>query len=1433
MRIQLLFITICYFLLSFNAKCEKNYTIQNITTKDGLSQNTITSIVQDKQGFLWFGSLNGLNRFDGNTFLCLQPEYNTPNTLSDSRIKDIHIDTLGYLWIRTNINNINCYNPNSERFIDIHPWSTQHENVLYTKNGDIWFYGNRTGCLRVVHTEDNIATHFYGFRELDDYAVNFISEDKEGKIWIGTNSGLFIFDNNQLNLVTKGSKFHSSIEADSTLYVFTNSNKLYTIDKKSQKVKSEVPHIFNKHNGYINNTSLISDNVIFITTNNSSYIFNTKTESFSSAKALFKNQSIPNAFIYYDNKNKLWVYNKSGIIWQYNSLKNRFKAYNLIPPSIVSNIDMERYSIYHDSRNIIWITTYGNGLFAIDQTNGYTKHFIHDENQQEGLKTNYLLSVSEDNSGNIWVGSEYAGLSKITISENKSPSLYPGSSPIKKEDKIIRLIYEDRDNNFWIGTKSGSIFIYNKNHNLIAHHHLKGGMPYTITEDTNGNKWIGTKGNGLIIFKYKDYKDFKIFNKEFLQLDPHAINIYDTYLDNKGRMWLGTFGYGLILAEIRNDQLFLQDFPNLLKFQSRIRTIEQDSDSLLWLGGNNGITVFDPDLLINNKAKIKNYYFDSRNDSSLNNNEVKTIFKDSKGKLWIGTSGGGVNLVIQDNKMRNIRFKHFTTKKGLINNIVQGIEEDDKENLWITTESGISIMHPHRNYFENHHLSDRWEGDLFCESAIAKSSTGKMLLGSYDGLYTITPNELNHNIKKETVIITELGINGIKAVPAEENSPLKKSITNTSKLKLQHNQNSINIKFSVLNFKSSNIYTYILDGYETNWNSSTQHNEATYRNIPPGEYTFRVKLSNAGDYLNQSETILHILIEKPIWKTTQAITLYIILFIIITIIIITTNKRISGLNAAVKLEQQITNYKLRFFTNISHEFRTPLTIIKGTIDNLAADPNVNAPIKKQISYLERSSNRLLRLINQLLDYQKIQHENIGLDLEQIEIITFFNEIFQNFEEVAKRKNINYQFSSNIDSYDILLDSNKIEKVAYNILSNAFKFTPENGTIKLDIQVDGKSNSLIFSISDNGEGISPKDRNMLFKRFNQIKPSDSGTGIGLNFSYEMVKIHKGDIKYKDTEDGGATFIVIIPILKDDTSPNSELTRTEHHKSNIEDYEIKPSAPLNQNSQSNTIIKVNEKFKNYKILIIEDDFDVSDYLTDFLQKHFDIETAIDGLDGLKKCSLINPQLIICDAMMPNMNGYEVIKRIKSDFETCHIPIVMLTAYAAPQQQIKGIESGADSYITKPFDSNYLLTRVVKLLEQREILHQKFAKEPGLVIEPNLTVDKDNDFIKKINLIIDKNIDNAEFSIDDFYENMSMGRTLFYKKVKSLTGFTPNEYLRVIRMKKAAELLSSTNLNVSEVAFKIGNNNPFYFSKCFKSQFGVSPSEYAKGKTKKDND
>lgn len=1408
----------CFLAHVFNVYCEKSFNIKSITTKDGLTQNTISCILQDRQGFLWFGTLNGLNKYDGNEFVSLQPNYGDAITLSDSRIKNIYEDSDGYIWVKSNINNVNCYNPRTEKFVRFHASCTQYSNIYFSKNGDVWLWGNKTGFLKVSHTTKGLESHFFDMLELGIGAVNFITELSNGEIWIGTNDKLFIYKGNQINLFLEESDFHSVIEMGLFAYVFTNSNKIYKINKQLHKPVSELKNTINSHGCFLHNTSVFSSQKVLITTQQQSYIFDSQSLKITVANSLFKGDSLRNAFVKLDNKNHLWVYNMSGIIWQYDSIQNLFRPFELIPPSIVSNIDMERYSIYHDSKDMIWISTYGNGLFVINHKNNEVNHLKHHKNLQDGLNTNFLLSITEDRSGNIWLGTEYAGIAKIKLEENKYPSFYPGGDASREEDKVIRMVYEDDSENVWLGTKSGNLYIYDKYFGLIAKHHIKGGMPYVLAMDTLGNKWIGTKGNGLLVFKKNEFGKYIIFNDELLNINAFANKIYAICKDTKGRMWLGTFGYGLLLAKTNNGKLEFIDFPEIRKQQNRIRSIFQDRDGVIWLGGNNGLLVFNPDSLIGNQSQFVTYQFDSENNLSLNNNEVKTIFEDSNGRIWIGTSGGGLNQVIKNND-NTICFEHYTSKDGLVNDIVQGIQEDKYQNLWIGTESGISLFSLQTKHFENYSLSSKWEGDLICESAICKSKNKNLFLGSYAGLYRINPDSMRLPVKHEPVVFTELRVNGNRMLPTVKESPLSESISFVNEIHLKYNQNSFNIQFAVLNYEGTNRYTYILDGYEKHWNTSTQHNVATYRNIPSGDYVFRVKGSDNLGVWNKEETTLQIKLEQPYWRSNEAIVLYFLVLVLIAMVTVIVNRKINTLNAAVKFEHQLSEYKIRFFTNISHEFRTPLTIIRSAIENLIGQTDVSDGIKKQIVYLDKSSRRMLKLTNQFLEYRKIQNEQVKLELCETEIVSFFKDIFSTFQELAERKNVTYDFVCSMPDFSMLLDGEKMEKVVYNLLSNAFKFVKENGNIALQINVNQDFDTLSISVSDDGQGVPKKDQELLFTRFKQISVIVPGTGIGLNLCYEIVKLHQGRIQYVDTHGGGATFNVTIPIIE---NANDNQTHFSQEKSILLDVEVKDDKEISSIPLSNNEL---DKYKEYKILVIEDDPDVSDYLNDFLKQYFKVIVAINGLDGVNKCAYVNPNLIVCDAMMPKMDGYQVVKQIKSDFKTCHIPIIMLTAYASSQYQLKGIEAGADSYITKPFSSQYLITRMTKLLDQRCTLQQKYAIEPGISSLPKYAINRDNEFMKELNKTIEQNISNSEFSMEDFYVKMSMGRTIFYKKVKGLTGFTPNEYMRIVRMKEAAKLLTTTQLNVSEVAYKVGSGNPFYFSKCFKQQFGISPSEYAK--------
>lgn len=709
--------------------------------------------------------------------------------------------------------------------------------------------------------------------------------------------------------------------------------------------------------------------------------------------------------------------------------------------------------------------------------------------------------------------------------------------------------------------------------------------------------------------------------------------------------------------------------------------------------------------------------------------------------------------------------------------MVQAILEDNHHNLWISTESGISKFNPTNTLFENYNFLDVWESDLFCESSSFKRTNGELLFGSFNGMYIINPSSFESQVFSSSVTLTGLCINGIPVSPNSPDSPLKESIRKTSDIRLNHGQNSFSLEFSSLNFHNShsNRYTYILENYDKEWNPVTQYNVATYKNIPAGKYVFKVKNVNNPYASADAETILFITIVPPFWKSSSAFILYIVLCSIIGFFIVRLLFKMNKLHNQVEIEKQLTEFRLRFFTNISHEFRTPLTIIRGSIESMNKQKPVPPTFKKHIETLEKSSAKLMRLIDQLLEFRKMQNNQMSLRLEQTEVVSFLYGIYDLFSETAARKNINFTFSSDEESKWILLDRGKIEKVLFNLLSNAFKHTPEKGNIAVEITFQEGEEYLILRVSDSGIGIPPEKQHLLFQRFKQINYSSSGIGIGLHLASEFTTIHKGEIKYSESTWKGACFTVAIPTVTDIYDEKDIISSV--------------STPLNNTlstsednySPAMEAIKQQVSTLKYKILLIEDDEEIRLFLEDQLNDSFTISTAPNGRIGWETAINEEPNLIVCDVMMPEMDGFEVTRKLKSDFQTSHIPVILLTAHSSIEHQMEGINAGADAYIIKPFSTEYLTIRIIKLIEQREKLQYKFAHEPGIIPTTICTTDKDNEFIANIHSIIEKHLDDPDFSMDDFAQAANMGRTIFYKKIKGLTSYSPNEYLRILRLKK----------------------------------------------------
>ena len=1395
---------------------------KQMRTSDGLPNNSVRYLYQDSKGFLWLATLNGLSRYDGNSFLTFRPEIGDKVSLADNRIYDLTEDKNGFLWISTTPELFSCYDLQRACFVDYTGSGALEKNyssIFVAANGDVWLRHSGNGCLRMVHQKDRqmVSTEFKTERgNLPDNRVQFVNEDAGGRIWIGTQRGLVSVSDGQYKVEDRLLHFTSSLAFKNDMYFLTADGDIYCYQTTKQKLTKvgSLSAVAGKTSPTGN--FLLNDKWVILTnTGVFNYDFNTRKISVDSGL------NIRNGEVICDNHGDFWIYNHTGCVTYILAKNGARKEFQLIPEDKLGYIDYERYHIVHDSRGIIWISTYGNGLFAYDTTEDKLEHFLANINDQSHISSDFLLYVMEDRAGGIWVSSEYSGLSRISVLNEGTSRIYPESRELFDRSNTIRMLTKMPDGDIWVGTRKGGLYTFDSNlHSKMSNQYFHSNI-YAIAEDNQGEMWVGTRGNGL---KVGD----SWYRNEVS--DPASLsenNVFSLFRDRKDRMWIGTFGGGLELAEPTTDGKY--KFRHFLqqKFGLRmVRVIEEDDNGMIWVGTSEGVCIFHPDSLI---ADSDDYHLFNYTNGTFCSNEIRCIYRDTKGRMWVGTSGSGLNLCEPEDNYRSLKYEHYGTSEGLVNDVIQSILGDNNGNLWVATEYGISKFNPTNHSFENYFFSSYTLGNVYSENSACVGVDGKLLFGTNYGLLVIDPDKIQDSETFSPVVFTDLHVNGTQINPTMEDSPLKQSLAYSDEITLKYFQNSFLIDFSTFDYSDSGRtkYMYWLENYDKGWSTPSPLNFASFKYLNPGTYVLHVKSCNGAGVWNESETTLKIVIVPPFWKTNWAMLGYVLLLIVTLYFTFRIVRNFNSLRNRINVEKQLTEYKLVFFTNISHEFRTPLTLIQGALEKIQRVADIPRDLIHPLKTMDKSTQRMLRLINQLLEFRKMQNNKLALSLEETDVIAFLYEIFLSFGDVAEQKNMNFRFIPSIPSYKMFLDKGNLDKVTYNLLSNAFKYTPSNGTIILSVTVDEVKKTLQIQVADTGVGIPKEKQNELFKRFMQSSFSGDSIGVGLHLSYELVQVHKGTIEYKDNDGGGSVFTVCIPTdksvysEKDFLIPGNVLLKEAggqaHHLLELSEELPEPE-------------KIAEPLNKRKVLIIEDDNDIREFLKEEVGVYFEVEVAADGTSGFEKARTYDADLIICDVLMPGMTGFEVTKKLKSDFATSHIPIILLTALNSPEKHLEGIEAGADAYIAKPFSIKLLLARVFRLIEQRDKLREKFSSEPGIVRAAVCSTDRDKEFADRLAVVLEQNLSRPEFSIDEFAQLMKLGRTVFYRKLRGVTGYSPNEYLRVVRMKKAAELLlSGENLTVAEVAYKVGISDPFYFSKCFKTQFGVAPSVYQRGEMK----
>lgn len=1110
-----------------------------------------------------------------------------------------------------------------------------------------------------------------------------------------------------------------------------------------------------------------------------------------------------------DNRGNLVVVSVEGELWYIDQKSQAiFHITGIYNKELQRLNGSPRYSVVTDKDGFIWISTYGNGLFVYNPKTCETTHFINSGNNVSPIQTNYLLKLYEDKAGNIWACQENMGVAVIKRQDINVSSIYFTSAERLDHTNSIHLL----------ARVNQSIYVGNRYNGLKKADDLLNGLTeipniaddvVALCADRQGIVWSGTRDNGIYVSK----QNFR-HNPD----DPKSLSagkISDIVCDTKGRIWISNFDAGVDLAI--PDEKGGYTFQHFFSGENAIthpRKMLVDHKGHIWLCSDEGLFTFSPDKLIADKTAYKHQ------DADVSQQKMGAYFsliENKSNHIFVGTSGTGI-MEFDNSRSGETKFiRSYTKKDGMPDNSVHSLIEDDKGDIWTGTDHGVARFSPKTGKIMSLMPGNTLQGNMFIENAVCKLADGRLAFGSRHGIIVVNPKTVVAEKPLFSLRVTDVEVNGV-SIREMEDGNLIAMFTGNEGIRLNHNENSLTFRFSDFEYNEglTSKYTYRLKGYDKEWSPMTTYNFASYKNLPPGDYILEVKSQNSNGEWNESVVRMPVTILPPMWQTWWAYIIYVVILGVIVFFAYRSAKRMNALRNRIKVEQQLTEFKMQFFTNISHEFRTPLTIIRGAADHMKLSDKVPADMKQPVSSIGKSVNRLMRLINQLMEFSKMHEGKLKLSVTETEVVAFLREIYGTFANLAEGKHIDYQFSTNVKSYLAPIDREKLDKIAYNLISNAFKYTPSQGSVKVSLRIDGTQ--LVITVTDTGVGI-PKDKQQeLFTRFNQSTFAKDSIGIGLHLTNELVRIHHGAIAYNENSGGGSIFTVTLPTDKSIYSPEEFMTEGNNLLSNESsvnqtyDYKEVSGVPMN----------------DLRVLIVDDDYDVREYLCNELQHFFQCDGACDGDEALIKIQENRPDLIISDVMMPGMNGYELTKKLRSDQTTSDIPIILLTALSSEEKHAKGLSSGADAYIAKPFSMQLLIARCTQLLEQRNQLKLNYAKEviskpetPAIIVE-----EQDRKLRAQLDNWILQHLKDSNLNIDLFAEKMGYGRTTFYKKVKKLTGKTPNDYIKTLRMERAVELLKDDTLTVAQVSYDIGIEDPYYFSKTFKAFYGISPTQYRKG-------
>jgi len=1354
-----IFLILLFQISGFIVIAQHTFNFSRLTIKDGLSNGNITCFLQDGKGFIWIGTSDGLNKYDGYQIQVFKYNPQNENGIGGNSIRCLYEDSRNNLWVGL-------------------------------KGGGLSRMDLKTGRFTTFH-------HGEGANELSYNDVSGIVEDGDGNLWIAVDRGGLDRFNPKTNAFTH-----------------------YPLQDQYNKPL----------NNALTGIAIDSFHTIWLTSwGGGIYCFDMNAKTFkvySEWEKQSEDTKLKDIFgIHIDKEGLVWIASVDGNVYALNPVDSAIRRYP-------ASEEQEKFSgspvhaSYEDEQNNIWIGTEA-GISILNKNNNKITRISSNEESENGLLSNTINCIYKDNAGNIWIGTN-AGVNFYNpLSSQFTWIKKQYNDPLSLSENQVLSILKDRNNNLWVGEinsldrinangKTITRYLFDKSANNSSLNNFQ-----AICEDSRGTLWFGTYSNFLLRYDPAKNSFLRILIPSPAGMNLSYRNVYAICEDADHTLWLSTE-----LGSINYDPstgVFSPLFQSnrIIYPEEKTHIIYRDRDMDLWVGTEAGLRHYSRNL------ELQQVYLSQKGDSNtITNNFITTIYEDSKGVFWIGTMGGLHRFDKKKNKFELIKRPNMD-----YGDPVFGCCEDRAGFIWMSTTSGILKYDPVNKSFHSYDESDGLQNKDFQMRAFFQAKDGELFFGGKAGLNAFYPENLKNNDMKPPVVITDFQIFN-KSVTPGENGILNNLISETKEITIKHSQSVISFQFVALNYISSkkNQYLYKMEGYDKDWTLANQgQRTVTYTNLDPGEYTFKVKAANNNGVWNEEAAALKLTIRPPFWETIYAYLLYIVILGVILYLIFSyfmirerdkNNLQIAKLEA--KRIREIDDMKFSLFTNISHEFRTPLSLILGPLNQLIEKKDYGKESENLYMLMLRNAQRLLRLINQLLDFRKIEAGKLELNMKYDNIVRFISDLTTTFSFYALEKKIKYTVTSTIPELWMDFDSDKLDKILYNLISNAFQYTPEGGSVGVGISevITDNKRYVQIEVSDSGIGITPEEKDQIFTVFYQSERRKSlredGSGLGLPLTSELIHLLQGKITVESEVNKGSIFTVQLPVSGKE-QVNKVLSVTDHSSL--------------QNREDAEAIQVKKKTSADLILIAEDNYDMLLYLENILSERFNILAARDGHEALDKALEYIPDLIISDIMMPVMDGIAFVKALKKNEETNHIPVILLTARHAESSMLEGYKTGAEDYITKPFSDEILKIRIENILSSRRKMWDQYKQSKDIDEYEEILVEdpQKQAFVKKISEIITNHIAEPDFNGKILGDELRMSANQLSRKVKALMNTTPHHVIIQIRMTQAARLIEKNELNISEIAFAVGYQELSNFSRAFKTYYHLSPSEYVKKTTK----